>query len=449
MILKDEMNSHEKMIYLDSNATTIMPAEVLKAMLEWSNRGNPSAGYASARESRKMMVEFREHIAEICGISQCCEEERDVSESKVNALRKRQTDPSQYKIIFTSGASEANCTVIRGVVDAYINATGALPHIVVSAIEHKSIIEQVKWLVDHERAEVTWVQPVISGHILPKDIGAAIQPNTALVCVMHANNETGAINDIAEIGRIAHSKNVPFHCDTVQAFGKYPINPVKSNVDSFCISFHKLHGPPGVGALVIKQQFLQGYKIPPMIFGTQNDGVRGGTENLPGLGAASKAFEITMTGRPGKNAQMTKVKSYIMDELSKRIPTKTYVEYVKEAQQKGAKNEVEIVYLSGNNKYYLPNTILLSVVKRGGSRTKTVCNTRMKEALEKRGIIVSIGSACNTASPKASHVLYAMGADDLIRQGALRISVGDLSTVDDAKKFVMEFMQVIKAEINS
>ncbi len=436
--------SNNKMIYLDNNATTIMPAEVLKAMLEWSNRGNASASYASAREARGMMMKFRNHIARVCGFDACCEEPRDTD--KKSDLAKRQEDPSRYKILFTSCASEANATIIQAVVDSYAEAVKSVPHIVTSAIEHKSVLDHIKYLEEHGKVEATYVRPTTSGHILAQDVAAAIRPNTCLVCIIHANNETGAINDVREIGRIAHARQVPFHTDTVQSFGKFPLNPIRSNVDSFCVSFHKLQGPPGVGALIVKQQFLAGYKLRPLIFGSQNEGLRGGTENLPGIGAAFEAFQLSMTNRETKNARIGKIKSYIVEELGKRLPALQYEKYVEEARTKGPKRELELVWLSGNSRHYLPGTILLSIVKRGGG--KPVCNARMKSELEARGIVVSVGSACNTASAKASHVLYALDADELIRKGALRISIGDMNTMDDAKAFVREFLQVLKGEIS-
>lgn len=430
------MSRSGPMIYLDNNATTIMPVTVMRAFLNWCNKGNPSSGYASAKEARAMMTEFREYIGNLCGIDPCCSENRDV-----NASNDRQR---QYKIIFTSGASEANCMALGGIVDAYAEVTNKLPHIVISAVEHKSLLDMALSYEARGRAAVTYIAPTRSGHIRPEDVEAAITPNTCIICVMHANNETGAINDIRRIGAIAHKHNVPFHSDTVQTFGKFPINPVRDNVDSFCISFHKFHGPPGIGALVIKQLLLVGYKISPIVFGTQNEGLRGGTENLPGIGAAYAATKYSMENRANKNASMVRIKKYIMGELSARMPTETYARSTKD--QKAARPEVEIIFLSGDSEFYLPNTLLLSVVKRSKPH---ICNSQIKNDLEAKGIVISVGSACNTASSKASHVLYSMGADEFIRKGALRITLGDETSMKDAKSFIQEFLPIIKKQIVS
>lgn len=404
------------MIYFDNNATTMMTADVKKSMLEWCNRGNPSSGYASAVAARKMMADFRTYIGKICGVGS-----------------------TKYAVIFTSGATESNCTILSSITAAYRETTGRIPHVVMSAIEHKSLMDQMDSYSTRGIATATYVKPTTSGHILPTDVAKSLQPNTCLVCVMHANNETGAINDIAKIGSIAHQANVPFHCDTVQTFGKVPINISRANVDSFSISFHKIHGPPGAGALIIRQQLITGYKLQPLLFGSQNGGMRGGTENLPGIGASFTAVKYTMENFPSKIFQMKKVKKYIIDEIARRAPTRQYTQYI--ADNSSTQPSLEIVLLSGVTEYYLPNTILLSVVKRG---KKKICNGELKKDLESKGIIVSVGSACNTANEKASHVLFAMGADELIRKGALRISICDDSTLEDAKKFVREFLMIVK-----
>jgi cysteine desulfurase len=466
------------MIYLDNNATTTMPKCVMKAMLSWCNMGNPSASYASAVNSRAMMDNFRNYIGRLCEIDTCCPEDRD-SEYTLSAQKVNKCDPARYKVIFTSGASEANSTIVSGVVAAYANARGVIPNIVISAIEHKGLISTAKALEERGAVTITYVQPVWSGHILARDVAAAIGPNTCLVCVMHANNETGAINDVAAIGKVAHERGVPFHCDTVQTFGKFSLRPLRDSIDSFCVSFHKFRGPPGTGVLVVKQKFLLGYGIPPLIFGSQNEGYRGGTENLPGIGASYEALRYNFKNRAEKNARISGLKTLLLCELSKLFPMRTYEDYAASTME----NKVipfEIVvfsipsvgsgvgsvgsvgsgvssvgsvntkllsdsdYISARDDAYLCNTVLLSVVKKRG---EFICNAKLKGYLEKLGIVVSVGSACNTASSKASHVLYSMGADKYIRKGALRISLGDDNTEAEIRKFVSTFADAIRVQI--
>lgn len=434
---KTVMSADDKMIYLDNNATTTMPSDVMKSMLKWCNMGNPSAGYASAKRCRDMMTAFREYIGKICGIKTCCPEDRDIEIHNMVASR---CDPSQYKVIFTSGASEGNATILTSVVNAYSDVHKVVPHIVMGATEHKGLILMAESLRDRGCATVTFVNPTNSGHTLASDIEDAITSATCIVCVMHANNETGAINDITEIGRIAHKYRIPFHCDCVQMFGKFPLQPITQNVDSFCVSFHKFHGPPGVGAIVIKQQLIIGYKLKPIIFGSQMDGYRGGTENIPGIGGAFTALKYTMRDRGIKNTNMLKLKHYIISKLATILPVRDYTDYMK---YEGGDIEIVILSMHDNNKY-LPNTILLSVVKRIGT---FICNTDLKKYLENNGVVVSVGSACNTASPKASHVLYSMGADQYIRKGALRISLGDHTTLAECNTFIAVFAEAVMIQL--
>ena len=453
-------------IYLDNNATTTMPPCVMKAMLRWCNMGNASASYASAKRSRAMMDSFRAYIGELCGVNTCCPEERD-ADSNIHASK---CDPNKYKVIFTSGASEANSTILGGVVAAYAHARKVTPHIVMAATEHKGLISMAHSLEERGLAVVTFVQPIITGTITPESIAEAIRPTTCIVCVMHANNETGAINDVEAIGKVAHSRGVPFHCDTVQTFGKFPVNPLTANIDSFCVSFHKFRGPPGSGVLVVKQQLLIGYNLQPTIFGSQNEGYRGGTENLPGIGASYEALKYNFEDRDTKNRKMMTLKTLLLCELSKKFRMRTYADYYEASNDivsTGGRSvqmpRLELVvfstpsadsyvastfsdpdYIAASEEMYLCNTVLLSVIKRTGD---FICNSKMKNHLEAAGIVVSVGSACNTASPKASHVLYAMDADKYIRKGTLRISIGDDNTAEDILKFVKCFCEAVTAQL--
>lgn len=419
-------------VYLDNNATTPMSAKAQDALIRWCNRGNPSASYRTAIEARAMMTAVRQYIGKLCSVTVCCAEDRDTGDGGGGNLVAR-GQGSNYKVIFTSGASEANCTILRGVVESYAHACkyNVRPHVIISAIEHKSLISMAESFAARGQIDLTLVPPTSSGHITPAQVSAAITPRTCLIAVMHANNETGAINDVAAIGKIAHSGGIAFHCDTVQTFGKDPIQPLACGIDSFCISFHKFGGPPGIGALIVKQELLKGYKIAPLIFGTQNEGLRGGTENLPGIGASAVALVETMRNRQQKNAGLAALKKQLLDALSNIYSTLPYYKYDPSANWSG------IVFFSGMAGY-LNNTVLLSVV------ANKVCNVEIKNNLEKAGIIVSIGSACNTASKTASHVLYAMGADERIRRGALRISLGDNNTAGDIRAFIREFVLATK-----
>ena len=421
------------MIYLDNNATTIMPQEVRVAMLDWCNRGNPSSGYASAIEARTMMDAFRAEILTASGLTPgtlCPSSPR---------LGPTLGSTPTYEVIFTSSASESNCTVLHSVTHAWAETVGRVPHVVISAIEHKSLHDMAKSYEARGLITCTWIAPEPTGVIDPGRVAVAITRDTCLVCVMHANNETGAINNIARIGEIAHAQNVPVLADCVHTFGRYVI----SEVDAATVSFHKIHGPPGVGALIICKKFVEGFRLNPLIFGSQNGGMRGGTENLPGLGASRAALTLSTRDRGAKTQKVTTLREYVISALRAKYPCADYADgdYRQGLARQGLANtrrigaDVQIlrrigadvqpptiVFLSPRRQC-LAGTILLSVIG------PNVCNQEIKHELEAAGIVISVGSACNTASKLASHVLYAMGCDKIIRQGALRISIGDDNTV--------------------
>lgn len=415
------------MIYLDNNATTIVPQDVVREVIKYVNMGNPSASYRTAIECRNMMNEFKEFIASKCNFISYTEGKTYTAEE----LRKC------YHIIFNSGASESNNAIVRMITAAYQFHTGKKPHIVTSSIEHKSLLECVHHLVGRGLIEATFVPPDKLGFITPESVRLAIKNNTCLVSIMHANNETGAINNITSIGAIAHEMRVPFHTDTAQTFGKFLLDPVSSSVDAFSVSFHKLHGLKGTGLLVIKKQLVDGYHLLPEICGTQNCGMRGGTENISGIAGSALATKTAWTNRNAKNKLLLNIKKSIMSELATKITCQTYREYL----EKPATVPVSIVFLSTCEKVYLPNTLMLAVVKR----TKPdMCNVELKKKLEQSGVIVSIGSACNTQSSKASHVLSEMNVDMFIRKGTIRVSIGDDNSEDCGKKFVDIFIAVLQ-----
>jgi cysteine desulfurase len=412
------------MIYFDNNATTMMPQEIIDIMVKWFNKGNPSAAYKSAKLCKAMIREFKLYLANWGGFS--------LYEGQGGA------DGGQYEIIFTSCASEANNMIIRASVDAYWAKLGTMPHVITSAIEHKSALLCLEGLAKLGRCEYSLAPTGLTGHILADDVAQLVRDNTCLISIMVANNETGAINDIKSLATMAHSYSIPFYSDVVQYFGKYKLNAAANGLDAFGLSFHKVHGPPGVGALAIKRAFIDGYGLEAQICGTQNNGLRGGTENVPGLAGSYAAMKFIGENRALKNKQIYSIKAQIMTNLADKWPTISYLDYINGIRPAS----LFIVFISGLGPDYLCGTLLLSVVKLQGP---PMCNVKLKEALEANGAIVSIGSACNTASDKASHVLDQLGADQYIRKGTIRISIGDLNRPSEAKKFVEAFNASLSA----
>ncbi len=430
------------MIYLDNNATTFMPKEVIAAMLKWMNKGNPSSSYRAAVASRDMMSAFKKYIYNMCGMN-----------------------PAEWEIIFNSCSTEGNSFIISAVVNSYFlykkspnNLLLNRPHIIATEIEHKSILLTLDQLKKYRDIEYTLLRPNQLGFITVDSVKAAIKPNTCLITVMAANNETGGIMDIVGISKIAHDHGIPFHTDAAQYFGKYLISfnnkkVIPADIDSFCVSFHKLHGPPGSGFIAIKKEFIKLYDLGPQICGTQNDGLRGGTENIPAVAGSMAALEYTLKERSLKNKFLLECKITVMKLMAEiGLPCISFEEYLKRQNSKiNSLPAIEIVFISGINiDRWLPNTLLISVVKNSPSKPE-MCNTEIKNRLAEKGIILSIGSACNTASKYASHVLYAINADDKIKKGALRISFGDYTDKKDKKKkidelkiFIKEFAIILK-----
>lgn len=417
------------MLYLDHNATSIVPKEVIAETVKWINKGNPSASYKSAKECQDMMLKFKKYIADKCGFISY--EPNETCDDLAKC----------YHIIFTSGASESNNSIIRMVCSAYRFQTKRIPHIVTSSIEHKSLLECVKQLESIGECEATYVKPDKLGFISPDAVRVSIRPNTALVSIMSANNETGAVNNIRLIGTVAHESKVPFHTDVAQSFGKFMLDPVPV-IDAFSVSFHKLHGMKGVGLLVVKKQFIDGFKLMPEICGTQNCGLRGGTENIAGIAGSALGTLMTWDNRTAKNKLLLNIKKRIMMLLKTKFACQDYSSYINGPLP----NAVSIVFMSTDSKLYLPNTLLLAVVKR---TLPEMCNVELKKRLEDAGVIVSIGSACNTNSSKASHVLTEMGADRAIKRGTLRVSLGDENVMEDADKFVEIFTACLMSQLSA
>lgn len=408
----------------DANATTQVSKEAIAAMGYWVNMGNPSAVNPGAAKCRELLDEYRDYAASAMRI--------------VPAAKTR--SPRAYQMVINAGASEGNSTIIRSAVEAYRYRRRQKPHLVVGAAEHKCVTLCVEHLVAIGQADVTWLAADEQGRYSPADARQACRSNTALLVVMAANNETGAINDVAAFGLVAAERQVPFHCDAAQAFGKIPFLPLEWGVSSFAVSAHKCHGPKGVGILGVRRDFVEGYELAPIVHGTQNDGLRGGTENVAGCAAALAGLRETFSSLAKKSDRLRRYRQLILHELAAKAPVISFPAWRRERAAgttvKGrrfvvltpglslpviahSKGKPSIQWGEATNSLALPNTLLIAVVDRG----KKVCNIRMRQYLLDHGFAVSIGSACGTGDPKASHVIRAMGADDEIARGTLRITL--------------------------
>jgi cysteine desulfurase len=408
-----------KPLYFDNNGTTKPHPETIKAMTNAFQMGNASTAYAT--------------------------EAKDTLKKCKDLIQKWVQSPSV--VVFTSGASESNNLIIRSMVDKWWLEKQSKPHIVISAIEHKTSISCCQELERLNRADFTTVEPTPEGFIEPQTVRTAIRLNTCLVSIMHSNNELGSINDIKTIAQICQSAKVPFHTDATQSFGKNSIPMDDWGISALSASFHKLHGPPGLGVLVLDPYLVQS-GFPPQISGTQNFGIRGGTENMPAIAGALKTMEITFKNRSKKNQAMQKKVAIIKDCLKKHYTEQSFREYVGKSDNYsplGAKDSpLNIVFLTPQNA--IPNTLMFSITKNG-PKNQHFCNVTLKKDLMDDGAIVSIGSACNTSSSGPSHVLMAIKAPYIIRCGVIRVSLSDYTTEKECKELCKKLVKNIKKQV--
>lgn len=385
-----------KYIYFDNNATVPQSLTSIREQAKWARCSNGSAQNPVARLARDTCSKFEKILS------------HDLGAPEVD-----------YAQIWLSGSSEANCTIITMFTETILQVNR---HIICTTIEHKCLLNAVKQA--ESRVPVTWIDPGMDGRINPNDISVALgsilsdDPGAyILVCVMHANNETGAINDINIIGRQLRRPNVFFHVDAAQTFAKIPINMSGNNITSIAWSAHKIGGPFGVGSLIVSRKFLEmlgpNKYIP--VTGEQNDHMRGGTYNIPGIIAAGYAYSEVMADMKKHNDRLQLMKDKFLAVLNKYIPVIYYDDNMK------IPTCPCVVVFSGKD-ISLPSTILMSIVFNGSD--KEICNIRLRKYLEERGIIVSLGSACNSSS-SGSHVLNAMGVPRELMLGTLRVSAWD------------------------
>lgn len=413
----------KKLIYFDNNGTTPQCKESIDEAYKWMKIcANPSSTNKDSIKAKQLIEDGKNYILKHCGVNS-----------------------KKYTVIFTSCGSESNSFILRSTASAYYRIKNIKPHIIISSIEHNSIIDCCMQLVNNNLIELTKIRPNIFGIIEPADVATAIQHNTCLISIMFSNNEIGSINDIKKIGEIAHLNNIPLHTDAVQSFGKYKINLLKNNIDAISVSFHKLYSPKGLGMIIINNDFINGYELESIINGTQQNKLRGGTENVSSIAGAIVGMKCNFTDRIKKNKILLEYRNYILDNLNKHLEVIYYDTYLENISN--FNNLEKFIILFGphrNNKNkYVENTILLSVI----SKRKKICNTKLKQDLEKNNIIVSIGSACSSKSKLASHVLNELNADPIIKRGTIRISFGDFNKFEEVKKFVPIFIKCINIQI--
>jgi len=362
------------MIYLDNNATTRVAPEVLNAMKPYLGEffGNPSSAHTLGREMKRAIEHSREQVAGLIGAA----------------------EPSE--IVFTSCGSESDNWAIRGI----LATQPGKKHIVTTQVEHEAVRNLCR-LLENDGYEVTWLGVDQNGELDLAGLRAALRPDTALVSIMLANNETGVLFPIDDVGRIVREKSdAVFHVDGVQAVGKVPIDLKNTAVDLFALSGHKLHAPQGIGALYIRR----GISLSPLIIGgAQEQGRRAGTSavpNIAGLGAACHlALEDTL--EDNSHARIERLRNRLEDEILKRIPNTRLNGIADRSKRLPNTSNISFEYVDGQN-------ILLH--------------------LDQAGICVSTGSACHSTTHESSPTLRAMNVPYTAAQGSIRFSLGRYNT---------------------
>jgi cysteine desulfurase len=375
-------------IYLDYAATTPTDPRVLEAMRPYFGEvfGNPSSVHSFGQEARAAVDRARRILAEALG----CQ-------------------PSE--VVFTSGATEADNWAVLGVALAH---EGRGRHLVVSSVEHRAVLEPARWLAERGW-EVTFLPVDRYGRVDPEDVRRALRDDTVLVSVMHANNEVGTVQPVAEVARVARERGVLVHTDATQTFGALAVGVETMGVDLLSASAHKRYGPKGVGLLYVRKRT----RILPLLRGGAHErGRRAGTENVPGIVGFARAVELALADREAEQTRVGALRDRLLAGLL----------------------AIDGAVLNGHPTDRLPNNVNVSF--------EGVSSESLLLALDLRGLAASSGSACTAGSLEPSHVLSAMGLPRERVEGAVRFSLGRWTTpeeVDAAVEMVREAVGELRA----
>ena len=379
----------KKIIYFDNAATTRVHSEVLNSMTPYfcDEYANPSGAYKDAVIADKA-----------------------INRSRVQASRLIGARPDE--IYFTSGGSESDNWAIKSYSrNVRRMQKGASCHIITTSIEHNAVINSCRTL-EAEGFAVTYVPCDKYGFIRPETVQSAIRDDTILISVMAANNEVGTIQPLKMIGQIAHRHQIAFHTDAVQAYGHIPINVNECMIDMLSMSAHKLKGPKGTGFLYVRN----GLELPAYIDGgSQENGRRAGTSNVPGIVGLGKACEIAARNMSRNINNMTRLRNRIIYKIKKGLPD---------------------AVLTGSEQMRLPNNISFCFPH--------VESSQLLAILDMHGICASAGSACSTGAAGPSHVLIAMGINPELAGGSLRLTISDETTIEEADYVADTVIKTVK-----
>lgn len=374
-------------VYLDHNASTSVHPEVLEAMLPFFSErfGNPSSIHGFGREARDGVEGARERVAHFLRVG-------------------------KDEIVFTSGGTESDNVAVKG-----IAAARGRGHIVTSAVEHHAVLRSVQAL---EKAgfEATYVPVDGHGMVDPDDVRRALRSDTIVVSIMHANSEVGTIQPVGAIGRLTREREIPFHVDAVQTFGKLPLDLDALGIDLLSFSSHKIYGPKGIAGLYIRK----GTKMVSVQHGGEHERRRrAGTENVPGIVGLGRAVEVRARDMAAEETRVRGLRNRLWAGLERRVPE---------------------IRLNGHSTERLPGTC-------------NVCFRHIESesivlGLDLKGVAVSAGSACTSGSIEPSHVLVAMGVPLDWAMGAVRCSLGRTTTAEDVD-YVLDCVEPLAGKLRS
>ncbi len=373
-----------RVIYLDNNATTCVAPEVFEAMTPFLTEyyGNPSSMYSFGGHVGKSLAKARSQVA-----------------SLLNA--------QDTEIVFTSCGTESDNMAVIGALDANPDKK----HIVTTRVEHPAVLSLAKRL-EKRGYSVTFLSVDHQGMLDLNELREAITDRTAIVSIMYANNETGTVFPVDEIGRIVKEKGSIFHCDAVQAVGKIPLDMAKSHIDLLSLSGHKLHAPKGVGALYIRR----GTRCRPLIIGGhQEKGRRGGTENVASIVGLGRAADLAAEHVELETSVVREMRDALQEKIFRMIPESI---------------------LNGHPEHRLPNTLNVSFPYIEGEAILLM--------LDEHGICASSGSACTSGSLEPSHVLRAMGIPFTAAHGSVRLSLSVYNKPDEIELTANALVQIVK-----
>lgn len=374
-------------VYFDHAATTPVDERVLDAMTPYftEHYGNANSAHGLGNNAKVAVEEARETIAEIIG-----------------------AEPAE--IIFTSGGTESDNCAIKGVV----NATGK-SEVITSPLEHHAVLHTAEALKRHG-AKPVYLEPTSEGIITAEQVEEAINDDTALVSLMHVNNEIGSINPLKEISQVCKEHNIPFHSDTVQSVGKIPVNVDELGLDFLSISGHKIYGPKGVGVLYMRHATPW---LPWMHGGSQERRRRGGTLNVPGIIGIAKAMELTQQEMGDHRKHFIKLRKQLINGLDERFGDRYQI--------------------NGDTENGIPHIINIAFLDPAG---EGLDGEMLLLNLDVEGICVSNGSACTSGAMEPSHVLEGIGLDQKTANSSIRVSLGKQNTADQID-FFLEKLEVV------